>query len=319
MVTGGAGYIGAHTVRRLQDRGDSVLVVDDLVTGSVDRVPGVPILEVDLASDDAPEVVAAALREHTIDAVIHFAALKQVGESVERPARYYRQNVGGLAQLLGAMESAGVDRLVFSSSAAVYGQADGAIDETFPPRPLSPYGETKLAGEWLVSAAATAWGLRSASLRYFNVGGAGAPGLGDTQALNLIPIVFDRLAAGLPPQIFGDDYDTPDGTCVRDYVHVSDVADAHLAVLDALPAGPGHRALNIGTGVGTSVREMVDAIVAITGAPVDPVVAPRRAGDPAVVVARVDAVQSLTGWRATRGIAEIVESAWESRRYFDGR
>lgn len=315
MVTGGAGYIGAHTVHLLRERGDHVLVVDDLVTGSADRVSGIPLLQVDLASDSARSVLASALRAHSIDSVVHFAARKQVGESMEKPAWYYRENVGGLAQLLLAMEDAGVERLVFSSSAAVYGEAHGTIDESHPTRPVNPYGATKLAGEQMIAAAAEASHLSAASLRYFNVGGAGRPELGDTEALNLIPIVFSRLEAGEAPIIFGDDYDTVDGTGVRDYVHVSDVAEAHLAVLDALPARSGHVIYNIGTGLGTSVRQMIGAISEISSSLREPIVLARRAGDPAAVVAEVSRIREATGWSARFTLDDIVRSAGESRRF----
>lgn len=314
MVTGGAGYIGAHAALLLAERGEYVLVVDDLVAGSSARVPDLPILQLDLAADDSRDRLAAAMTEHSIDAVIHFAAQKQVVESVERPAWYYRQNVGGLAQLLLAMEDASVTRLIFSSSAAVYGHADGAVDEDCETAPLSPYGETKLAGEKLIAAAARATPLRAASLRYFNVGGAGRPELGDTEAVNLIPIVFEGLATGEQPLVFGGDYKTPDGTCIRDYVHVLDVAEAHLAVLDALPEAPGHVAMNIGTGIGTSVLEIVDAIIAVTGSALRPVIVGRRAGDPASVVAVVDRIAELSGWAARFTLDDIVQSAWDSRQ-----
>jgi UDP-glucose 4-epimerase len=317
MVTGGTGYIGAHTCLLLAKRGDYVLIADDVVTGSRDRVPGIPLLQLDLASEESRGVLSAAFREHEIDAVIHFAARKQVGESVEKPAWYFQQNIGGLAQVLMAMEDAAVSRFVFSSSAAVYGQADGAIDETADTRPLSPYGASKLVGEQLVAMSARAWGLRGASLRYFNVAGAARPELGDVEVLNLVPIVLDHLAAGEPPVIFGDDYDTPDGTCIRDYVHVTDVAEAHLAVLDWLPSTPGHVTLNIGTGIGTSVRDIIARITAISGSDLKPVVHGRRLGDAGTVVAIVDRVRELTGWEARLGLDEIVRSAWESRVYFD--
>lgn len=315
MVTGGAGYIGAHTSRLLAGRGDYVLVVDDLVTGSRERIAELPVVQLNISSGSAAQL-AALMMEHRIEAVIHFAGQKQVAESVEKPAWYYEQNVGGVAQLLLAMEQAAVSKLVFSSSAAVYGDASGAISEDAPTTPINPYGASKLVGEQLITASAKAWPLRAASLRYFNVGGAGAPELGDTQALNLIPICFEQIAAGEPPLIFGDDYETPDGTCVRDYVHVSDVADAHLAVLDALPAEPGNTILNIGTGVGTSVRTMVDSVLAVSGSDLTPVAAGRRPGDPAAVVGVVDAMHDLTGWRAHYTTADIIESAWKSRQYF---
>lgn len=316
MVTGGAGYIGAHTSRLLAERGDYVLVVDDLVTGSSDRIPGTPVIELNIANGSAVRL-ESLMREHRIDAVIHFAGQKQVAESVEKPAWYYEQNVGSVAQLLLAMEAAEVHKLIFSSSAAVYGEASGAIGEDAPTNPINPYGATKLVGEQLISATARAWPLRAASLRYFNVGGAGSPDLGDTQALNLIPICFEQIAAGMPPVIFGNDYDTADGTCVRDYVHVSDVAEAHLAVLDALSDQPGNTVLNIGTGVGTTVRAMVDAILTVTGSDLRASVVDRRAGDPAAVVGVVDGIRELTGWSARFTVADIVESAWESRQHFE--
>jgi UDP-glucose 4-epimerase len=316
MVTGGAGYIGAHTSRLLAERGDYVLVVDDLITGSRNRIPEIPVMALDLANSSAAQL-ENLLREHRIDAVIHFAAQKQVGESVEKPAWYYEQNVGSVAQLLLAMQAAKVHKLVFSSSAAVYGEASGAIAEDAPTNPINPYGATKLVGEQLISASSLAWPLRAASLRYFNVGGAGSPELGDTQALNLIPICFEQIAANKPPLIYGDDYNTVDGTCVRDYVHVSDVAEAHLAVLDALPVQPGNTMLNIGTGVGTTVRQMVDEILHVSGSDLTPAVLDRRAGDPAAVVGVVDSIRELAGWSARYTVSDIVESAWLSRQHFE--
>ncbi|TQO20773.1 UDP-galactose 4-epimerase [Rhodoglobus vestalii] len=316
LVTGGAGYIGAHTSRLLAERGDYVLVVDDLVTGSRDRIPEIPVVSLNIANGSA-EQLEGLMREHRIDAVIHFAAQKRVGESVEKPAWYYEQNVGSVAQLLLAMQAAEVRKLVFSSSAAVYGEASGAIAEDAPTHPINPYGATKLVGEQLISASSRAWPLRAASLRYFNVGGAGSPELGDTQALNLIPICFEQIADNKPPLIFGDNYDTLDGTCVRDYVHVSDVAEAHLAVLDALPDLPGNTMLNIGTGVGTTVRQMVDAILHVCGSDLTAEVLDRRAGDPAAVVGVVDSIRELTGWSARYTVSDIVESAWQSRQHFN--
>jgi UDP-glucose 4-epimerase len=313
LVTGGAGYIGSHLVRALLGRGDEAVVVDDLETGDAERIPGVPLLRLDLASDEAPKRLREFLREHRVEAAVHFAALKQVGESVAQPARYYRQNIGSLANLLLALEDAGVDRLLFSSSAAVYAPSETLLTEESPTRPMSPYGETKLAGERLVTDAANAWGLRPVSLRYFNVAGAASPELADTAVLNLIPMVIEKLDAGKPPLIFGDDYDTPDGTCIRDYVHVQDVAEAHLAALDALADGTlDHRVYNIGTGTGHSVREIIDAVLAEAGSDLTAEVVARRPGDPATVVAAVDRIREELGWIARHTLHDIISSSWES-------
>ena len=318
LVTGGAGYIGAHVVRLLVQRGDHVVIVDDLSNGDTARVGELPLHRFDLADPATISPLAEIMRRHRIEAVVHFAARKRVDESVERPAWYYRQNVGSLANVLEAMEAEGVHRLVFSSSAAVYGATEGrAIAETEPTEPVNPYGATKLVGEQLVGAAARAFPLRAASLRYFNVAGAGWPELGDTAVLNLVPMVFERIDADAPPLIFGDDYPTPDGTCVRDFVHVLDLAEAHIAMLGHLhDAQPGHVVANVGTGAGYSVREVIEAITRTAGVDLAPVVQGRRAGDPAAVVADPSAMRALTGWSARLGLADIVESAWTSHRYF---
>jgi UDP-glucose 4-epimerase len=312
MITGGAGYIGAHVVRAMRAAGESVVVYDDLSTGDAKRVP-----------DEVPLVAASvldrarlteAITEHRVTGVVHIAAKKQVGESVERPLYYYRENVTGLGTLVEAMTEAGVDQLVFSSSAAVYGMPDvDLVTEDTPCLPMSPYGETKLIGERLVRAAGRAHGLRTVSLRYFNVAGAATPELGDPGVYNLIPMIFERFQAQRPPRIFGDDYPTPDGTCIRDYIHIADIASAHLAAarrLSALPAG-GDLTLNIGRGEGVSVREMVDRVRALTGhTHLAPEITPRRPGDPAKIVAAADRIREELNWSAQYGVDDMITSAW---------
>ncbi|MEU2020556.1 UDP-glucose 4-epimerase GalE [Streptomyces sp. NPDC016469] len=316
MVTGGAGFIGAHVVRAMLAGGQRVVVFDDLSTGSADKVPaGVPLVTGTVLDREALD---AAIREHGVTGVVHVAGKKQVGESVERPLYYYKENVTGLEVLLESMVAAGVDRLVFSSSAAVYGMPDvDLVTETTPCAPMSPYGETKLVGEWLIHAAAKAHGLRAASLRYFNVAGAASPELADAGVFNLVPMVFERLEAGEAPRVFGDDYDTPDGTCVRDYIHVEDIASAHLAAARRLAEAEAGTdlTLNIGRGEGSSVREMVDRILKVTGnedAAVE--VSARRPGDPARVVASAERIREELGWSARYGVDEMIESAWQGWR-----
>ncbi|TFC49996.1 UDP-glucose 4-epimerase GalE [Cryobacterium shii] len=316
LITGGAGYIGSHVVRLLRERGDEVVIVDDLVTGDRSRVPGVPLFQMDLSRSDSTEALEKIMRDHSVRAVIHFAGRKQVGESVDRPAWYYQQNVGSLAHLLIAMENTHVSELVFSSSAAVYGAPEGAsVREDTLTKPINPYGETKLVGEWLVAAAVKSLGLRACSLRYFNVAGAGWPELGDTAVLNLVPMVFERIDQGLSPLIFGEDYATPDGTCIRDFIHVLDLAKAHLATLDSLSVGdPRHDIFNVGSGKGFSVREMVDAILGETGVALTPHGRERRLGDPAIVVADAQLIANTVGWVSQLDLSDIVRSAWESHQ-----
>ncbi|MER7574622.1 UDP-glucose 4-epimerase GalE [Streptomyces sp. NPDC126514] len=311
LITGGAGYIGAHVVRAMSEAGERTVVYDDLSTGQSERVPdGVPLI---VGSTLDAQHVARALADHEITGVVHLAAKKQVGESVEQPLRYYRENVEGLRVLLEAVTRAGVPSFVFSSSAAVYGMPDvDLVTEETPCAPMSPYGETKLAGEWLVRAAARATGLSTASLRYFNVAGAAAPDLADAGVHNLIPMVFEKLTENEPPRIFGDDYPTPDGTCVRDYIHVVDLAEAHVAAARALRSSPGRDlTLNIGRGEGVSVREMIDRINALTGHDRPPTVTPRRPGDPARVVASADRAATELGWKARHDVQDMIASAWE--------
>ncbi|MFI1762015.1 UDP-glucose 4-epimerase GalE [Streptomyces sp. NPDC020800] len=311
LITGGAGYIGAHVVRAMAEAGERTVVYDDLSTGVGERVPEEVPLVVGSVLDG--EKLARTLAEHEVTGVVHLAAKKQVGESVDQPLHYYRENVEGLRVLLEAVTAAQVPSFLFSSSAAVYGMPDvDLVTEETPCLPLSPYGETKLAGEWLVRATGRATGLATASLRYFNVAGAATPELADTGVFNLVPMVFEKLTEGAAPRIFGDDYPTPDGTCVRDYIHVVDLAEAHVAVARVLRSTPGHDlTVNIGRGEGVSVREMIDRINAVTGYGRPPTVTPRRPGDPARVVASADRIATELGWTAKYDVQDMIASAWE--------
>jgi UDP-glucose 4-epimerase len=312
LVTGGAGYIGAHVVRALLAEGEQVVVFDDLSTGVKDRVPdGVPFIH---GAVHDQGLMIDALAEYGVSGVVHLAGKKRVDESVAQPTYYYRENVEGLRALLDALAVRDVRRLVFSSSASVYGMPDvEEVTEETPCRPLSPYGETKLAGEWLVRAQAVAHGLGHVSLRYFNVAGASSPDLGDAGAFNLIPMVFRRLDAGQPPLLFGDDYPTPDGTCVRDYIHVADIAAAHVAAVQRLAADPqAALTLNVGRGEGVSVRDVLDAVALVTGRDTDPLISPRRAGDAPAVVAVVDRIRAELGFEARHDLASMVASAWDA-------
>ncbi|MCX4686162.1 UDP-glucose 4-epimerase GalE [Kitasatospora purpeofusca] len=313
LITGGAGYIGGHVVQQLLDAGERVAVLDDLSTGDRARLPKEVVLVEGSTLDRT--ALDAAVRDHRVEGVLHFAAKKQVGESVEQPFLYYRENMIGLQTVLEAAAEGGVKRFLFSSSAAVYGMPDvDLVTESTPCAPMSPYGETKLAGEWLVAAAGKAHGMSTVALRYFNVAGAASPELSDAGVFNLIPMVFERLTAGRAPLVFGDDYPTPDGTCVRDFIHVSDIASAHVAAakrLAADPAGETSLVLNIGRGEGVSVREMLDVIGKVTGYDTTPEITPRRAGDPARVVASADLIHRELDWTARHEVEDMVASAWE--------
>lgn len=313
MVTGGAGYIGAHVVRALQNRDEEVVVYDDFSTGSAGRIQGAAVVEGSVLDQVR---LAATIAEHKVEGVIHLAAKKQVGQSVEQPLWYYEENVEGLRRLLAAMADHQVGKLVFSSSAATYGMPDvDMVTEDTPCAPLSPYGETKLIGEWLARSAAKATGMSFVAMRYFNVAGAGAPELGDPAILNLIPMVFDAVESGRAPSIFGDDYDTADGTCVRDYVHVGDLADAHVEALLRMDEMDDGLVVNVGTGTGSSVREVIAEISSAMGRELEPVIAPRRAGDPARIVASVDRIREQLGWTASHDLTDMVTSAWEAWNY----
>ncbi|MEU1486531.1 UDP-glucose 4-epimerase GalE [Streptomyces sp. NPDC005752] len=312
LITGGAGYIGAHVAKAMAGAGEEVVVLDDISTGIEARLPADVTLVRGSASDR--EVLDRVLAEHAVTGVVHLAAKKQVGESVEKPLLYYRENVAGLTVLLEAVVAAGVRRFLFSSSAAVYGVPDvELITEETPCAPINPYGETKLAGEWLVRATGRAHGISTACLRYFNVAGAAEPELADTGVFNVVPMFFDRLTRGEAPRIFGDDYPTPDGTCVRDYIHVADLAEAHLAVAGHLDRTPGGDDLtvNVGRGEGVSVRRLAELVGEVTGLRTEPVVEARRPGDAARAVGSAALMTGELGWTARRGMREMVGSAWE--------
>lgn len=312
LVTGGAGYIGSHVVSEALSAGHQVVVVDDLSTGVPNRLDdSIELADLNLASPDAQAKLSELISRTGTEAVIHLAARKQVGESVEKPEEYYRDNIGGLANLLLAMRETKVDAMVFSSSAATYGMPDvDSVRESDALSPINPYGQTKLIGEWMIENAKF-WGLRGVSLRYFNVAGTGAAGLSDTAALNLIPIAIGQLRRGETPKVFGDDYPTPDGSCIRDYVHVSDLARAHVAALDYLERpSREHAVFNVGTGTGASVFEVLNVLREVSGIDFEPEIAPRRAGDPPKLVANVARIEQALGFRAEKSLAEIIDSAW---------
>jgi UDP-glucose 4-epimerase len=312
LVTGGAGYIGAHVVRAFQAAGIEASVLDDFSTGIESFVPeGVPVTRATLLDRDA---VREAVRG--VDGVVHVAGYKYAGVSVQRPLHTYEQNISAMVILLQEMRDAGVDRMVFSSSAATYGTTDvDLVTETTPNHPESPYGETKLIGEWLLKDAGVAHGLRHTSLRYFNVVGSGTPDLYDASPHNLFPLVFDALVEGRTPKIFGNDYNTPDGTCVRDYIHVADLAQAHVAAAQRLAAGePIEPVYNLGSGAGSSVRQIMDTIRQVTGIDFEPEMHPRRPGDPDRIVAAGDLAARDLHWQMRHTLEQMVATAWEARQ-----
>lgn len=314
LVTGGAGYIGSHVVRELLKADIPVVVLDDLSTGRRAFVPdSVPFIQASILDFDA---VRKALQNHSVTGVIHIAGFKFAGVSVEEPLFTYEQNVVGMVSLLRAMEAEGVSKMVFSSSSSVYGNAaQGLVEEDHPFNPTSPYGQSKVIGEWLLRNQGVARDLVHTSLRYFNVIGSGSDELPDVSPHNLLSMVFAALEEGRNPQIFGQDYETPDGTCVRDYIHVADLARAHVAAAQRMDSGDAiEAAYNLGSGSGTSVAEMMSSIAKVTGYDFIPEVAPRRLGDPARVVASGERAARDVGWAITHTLDEMIQSAWSARK-----
>ena len=310
LVTGGAGYIGAHVVRAFLADGIDVVVIDDLSSGKAEFVPdGVPFVQANLLDGTA---VRGALEG--VSGVVHLAGFKYAGVSVDRPLHTYTQNVTAMVSLLEAMADKEIRNLVFSSSAGVYGTPkDELVTEQTPPDPQSPYGESKLVGEWLLRDQAAAVELHHTSLRYFNVVGSGDPTVYDASPYNLFPIVCDLLTQGKVPQIYGTDHPTPDGTSVKDYVHVADLARAHVAAARALDDGKTlERVYNLGSGTGTSVRQIMDAARRVTGIDFTPAEGPRRPGDPSRVVADGTLAARDLGWKNTYTIDEMFATAWEA-------
>ena len=315
LVTGGAGYIGSHVVRSFLEAGEPVAVIDSLTSGRDSFVPKeVPFVRGTILDGD---LVRHTLVDNDISGVVHLAGFKYAGVSVHKPLLTYQQNVTGTAVLLEQMAAVGVDKIVFSSSAATYGTPDvDLVTETTPTAPESPYGESKLIGEWLLSDQGVAAGLKHTSLRYFNVVGSATRELFDTSPHNLFPVVMSMLTDGKTPQINGGDYPTPDGTCVRDYIHVDDLALSHVAAARALEAGTALEPVyNLGSGTGVSVREIMTAIAEVTGIAFEPRIAPRRTGDPARIVASGELAARDLDWRMRHSLNDMVASAWSAQQY----
>jgi UDP-glucose-4-epimerase GalE len=313
LVTGGAGYIGSHTVRLLLERGYEVAVVDDLSNGYRHNVPAGLLHEINLLNGGA---LAGLMRQERFDAAIHFAAFAEVGESMREPARYFENNVSGSLSLLGAMVEAGVKHVVFSSTAAVYGTPQASpIREDFPIQPVNPYGESKAMVERMLRWFDEIHHLTSVTLRYFNAAGADPQGrLGEEHdpESHVIPLVLRAIATGRPVTVFGGDYETPDGSCIRDYIHVDDLAEAHILALEHLCGGGASERFNVGTGAGRSVLEVIGAAEEVTGKKVPYVVGPRRPGDPPNLVAAADKLRAALGWAPRYAdLRTIIEHAWE--------
>ncbi|MGP8245864.1 MAG: UDP-glucose 4-epimerase GalE [Bryobacteraceae bacterium] len=316
LVTGGAGYIGSHTVRLLLDQGHDVTVVDNLSKGYRENVPEGRLVEMDIADTKG---LAAVLKETGAEAVVHFAAFIAVGESMREPARYFSNNVCGSLSLVAAMVEAGVKHVVFSSTAAVYGNPHATpIAETFPIQPVSAYGESKVMVETLLRWFDEIHGITNVRLRYFNACGADPEGrLGERHEpeTHLIPLVLRAVTNGRPMTVFGDDYETSDGTCIRDYIHVNDLAQAHIQALEYLLAGGRSDAFNVGSGSGHSVLDIIRAVEEVTGKKVPYTIGPRREGDPPILVAASDKLRTKLGWKPEyTDLREIVRHAWNFAR-----
>ncbi len=312
LVVGGAGFIGSHMVRALHQAGEDVLVLDNLEKGHLAALRGAPLVKADLRDRGALDQVFS---DHDIEAVLHFAAYIEVGESVQNPARYYENNVLGSLNLAQAAVTAGVKQFVFSSTAAVYGEpVEVPIPEGHPKKPTNPYGNTKLAVERMLRDFDPAYGLKSVCLRYFNAAGSdpdGTIGEDHRPETHLIPRILLHLLGQGDFKVFGNDYDTPDGTCVRDYVHVVDLATAHLLALRYLRDGGRSSVFNLGNGQGHSVNQVLEAVRIVTGLPLHPQVVPRRPGDPARLVASSDRARSVLGWEPQfSGLETMIAHAW---------
>jgi len=309
LVIGGAGYIGAHVAHDLISSGYEVRILDDFSNGLESRVVGIQ----DIYRADVLDRKAVFTAMKGVDSVIHLAAKKAVGESVENPLKYYDNNVGGILNVMAAMSVEGVKRIVFSSTAAVYAPNDkDSISEDDPTIPLSPYGATKLLSEQIITAVGRAEHFSSISLRYFNVVGAGADHLGDNSRDNLVPKVLQALEEGKSPEIFGNDYPTPDGTCIRDYIHVSDLSKSHLAALSAIENEELHEVFNVGSGSGYSVQEVIGQIEQSIGRSTHAMTVGRRDGDTPKLIAGVEKIRRELGWKPEKSLKEMIDSAWQA-------
>ena len=308
LITGGAGYIGAHVAAELLSQGYSVRIYDDFSNGLHRRVDGKFRDVVDGDILDREKLIQAM---HGIDGVIHLAAKKSVEESVKNPLKYYENNVGGTLNLLAAMSMKSVESLVFSSSAAVYSPSDkDSIEESDPTVPLSPYGATKLLSEELISTVGSAEQISHISLRYFNVVGSALAEFGDNSKDNLVPKVFQALKSGKRPEIYGNNYPTPDGSCIRDYIHVQDLAKAHIAALKKCESGFTSAIYNVGSGRGYSVKEMMAQISESLGRDINPQESPARAGDCPKLIASIEKIKSELFWRPEASLKEMIDSSW---------